>query len=98
MIINEEKEMEWKDITSYSRGDTEKIPLWWKAEIKHIRLTVGNYHTYYPDKKTWLMHCKPWYDTHILKANNLEDAKKEALGLVTQILNDVLNQVNNKYK
>jgi len=86
--------MEWKDITTYSQGDTENIPRWWKAKIKPLGLKVGHYHIDYRDGKTWIMHCKPWFDTHILKAKNLEDAKKESIQLVKTFLDNIQEQLN----
>jgi len=85
--------IQWEDITSYSRGDTERIPRWWKASVTGIRLSVGNSHIYYKDNKTWLLTCAPWFDAKALKATNEHDAKAEGLMLVRGILEHTLEQM-----
>ena len=71
--------MEWKDTTSYSRGK-ERIPICWSAKIGRLRVSVLSSHIYYPGQ--WVMHCKPFYDTHKLDVETKEQAQAKALQLV----------------
>jgi hypothetical protein len=73
--------MQWNDATSYSR-DGNRTPRWWETKIASLRVSVGNSHIYYPTGDTWIMHCRPWFDTYVLKAKTEVEAKKEALELV----------------
>ena len=74
----------WKDITSYSsHGD--HVPHWWEAHVGDLRIAIGNNHIYYPDGKTWILHCSPWFDTFPIVGVADEIAAKEAaLNLVKE--------------
>lgn len=82
--------MIWEDATTYSRGDEDRIPHWWRAKIDHFHLSVGDRHTYYPKGDIWLLNCSPWYNAHPLNAKNLEDAKAEAISLVKERIKKIL--------
>lgn len=45
----------WKDATSYSRMDTERVPTVFETEIGGCRISVIVGHIYYPN--TWIMTC-----------------------------------------
>lgn len=48
--------IEWKDVTSYSQGQREKIePTAWECRIEGIRIWVSCGHIYYPGQ--WIMNC-----------------------------------------
>lgn len=73
---------EWKDITSYSRGDREREPTSYRLALGRLHVTVTSGHIYY--KGRWVMHCAPFYDTYPLEGvDTLEDAKTRALALVS---------------
>jgi len=83
--------MNWKDVTTYSRDDKDKCPHWWRAEIDHFHLSVGDRHIYYPKGDTWLLNCSPWYNAYPLKAKSFEDAKAEAISLVKERIKKILD-------
>jgi hypothetical protein len=67
----------WKDITTYSRGETERIPRIWEIEACGIRISVHR-HIHYP-KDTWLLTCLPFFDCRELSSKDVELAKQEAI-------------------
>ena len=71
--------MEWKDTTSYSRGQ-ERIPTCWTAKIGNLRVSILIGHDYYPDE--WVMYCHPFFDIYPLNVNTKEQAQAAALALV----------------
>ena len=86
--------MKWKDITTYSQGDKERIPCWWKANLETIDLRVGNKHIYVEEDK-WIMHCEKFgFDIHILESDNEEDAKKEAVELVKAKIREIYAELD----
>ncbi len=57
----------WRDITSYSQGDTVREPRTWEFELTpDVYICVTKGHHAYLDQ--WVMHCDPWFDTHLLPA------------------------------
>ena len=86
--------MNWKDITTYRQGDKERIPSWWRADLKTINLQVGNRHIYVEEGK-WIMNCEKFgFDIHILEADNEEDAKKEAVELVKVRIREICAELD----
>lgn len=78
----------WKDITSYSRGDEERIPTTFELDKKVLRICVTSGHRDY--KHSWIMHCyQLQIDTRELSAKTLEKAQIEAV----KIANDCLNEL-----
>ncbi len=70
--------VEWKDKTSYSRGDKKRIPTIFALEIQGLRIVVTNSHIRH--KPAWVMHCAAFgIDTHRLTADSLEAAQEEAI-------------------
>lgn len=80
----------WKDITSYSRNDTERIPSVFEAKNGHLSICVLNSHRDY--RPEWVMHCVELrIDTrHLPHAKTADEAKKEALTVVYERLDDLL--------
>ena len=72
--------MEWKDTTSYSKGDKDRIPSSWSANIGKLRIVVVSNHIHYPGR--WVLHCSPFFNTHELKVDTKEQAQAEAARLV----------------
>ena len=72
--------MKWKDTTSYSREDKERIPVIWLCSAGDISVCVHR-HIYYPPDQ-WLLTCRPFFDKYELPDKNIDDVKKTALGMV----------------
>ena len=45
----------WKDVTIYSRNDTERVPTIFETEIGGCRISIVIGHIYYPN--IWIMNC-----------------------------------------
>lgn len=77
--------MEWKDITSHSRDDKERIPNTWDTKAGNLRITITRGHIYHRGSpEPWVVHCRPWFDTHPLKgikADDIEGAQTKALAM-----------------
>lgn len=68
----------WKDITSYSQGEKERVPTTYEAVAGTLRIVITNGHIYH--KGEWVAHIRPFgIDTKPLKAKTLDDAKAEAI-------------------
>jgi hypothetical protein len=77
--------MEWKDTTSYSRGDKERVPTTFTIGGSRLSITVTCSHIYY--KPGWVAHCHvAGIDTRPLKATSLDEAQREAYELVSSNL------------
>jgi hypothetical protein len=70
---------EWKDATSYSRGEDHSKPRSWSIDIGPLRLVVVSEHIYHPGE--WVMHFAPFYNEHELHVKTIREAQKEALSL-----------------
>lgn len=86
--------MPWKDTTSYSRDDKERIPTCFSKTpgptIGMITVTSG--HIYYPGK--WVMHCsKLGILAKLLNAQTKKDAQNEALAIVRKIVTDMFSEL-----
>lgn len=71
---------EWKDCTSYSRGDTKRIPTTFEAKAGPVRLCVTSGHIYY--RGQWVGHAFPLFQDRLLKASTRDEAQAELVGLV----------------
>lgn len=77
--------LQWKDISSYSKGDKERVPTAWELQLsRRVRIVVVRGHIYRPD--SWVFHCDPWFDTCNLDLapthENRHEAMSRALALV----------------
>ena len=70
----------WKDVTSYARGDTKRIPVSWEIEQGNLRIVVSRHIHYGPD--AWTVTCYPVLDTKGLNSKVLAEAATEALARV----------------
>ena len=72
----------WKDITSYSRTDAERIPSVFETKEGKLSICVTNSHLDY--RPGWVMHCVELrIDTrHLPHAKTADEAKKQALTVV----------------
>ena len=58
--------IEWKDITSYSRGDKKQEPTTW--EIRHGKLSICVVRGHRQSATEWCFHCPALgFDTHPLE-------------------------------
>ena len=80
----------WNDITSYSRNDAERIPSVFEAKSGHLSICVLNSHVDY--RPGWVMHCDVLRinTRHLPHAKTAEEAKKEALTVVYERLDDLI--------
>lgn len=72
--------IEWKDQTSFSRGETDRTPRVWTGRVGAVSIAVLR-HRDYPD--TWVMQCELislW--PRDLETNDVDDAKRKALDIV----------------
>lgn len=84
---------QWKDTTTYRRGDTERKPTCWSLNInRRMSLTVLTGHIYNPDQ--WVMHFNPFLDTHDLglpaDQHTAEEAQEKALTIAKDILSKAM--------
>lgn len=80
----------WKDITPYSRNDTDRIPSVFEAENGLLSICVLNSHVNY--RPEWVMHCDALLinTRHLPHARTEDQAKKEALTVVYERLDDLI--------
>lgn len=72
--------MTWADTTSYSRGDTDRIPRTWEIEAPDLRIVVSRW-IYAPG--SWFLTCAAaGFDRRDMLTDDAETAKAEALQLV----------------
>lgn|SRR5574343_228261 len=73
----------WKDITSYSRYDKERIPNTFETQVSDLKISITCGHVHYKD--SWIFHChKLGYDTAFLclsKGVSPVQAAEMAIGL-----------------
>ncbi len=72
------KKPQWKDETSYQRGEA-RDPKTWKMEIDLLCLVVTR-HIHFA-KDAWVFSFRPFYEMHQLKSKDIKEAKAEALRL-----------------
>lgn len=70
--------MKWVDATSYSR-DQPRIQTGWRAALSDLAIVVTKGHIY--AKGRWVMHCRPWYDTHDLGPDTIPVEEIQATAL-----------------
>lgn len=85
--------MQWKDITSYSRGDKERKPTTFEARAGGLRIVVVYGHIDY--RQQWTLWCKPFYDNYPLEGvTTAEDAQFEARQLVRAKIYEVVEALD----
>ena len=84
---------QWKDITSYSRDDRERIPNAWKLQLtREISITVVRKHLHNPG--SWVMHCNPWFDTHSLDLMPIPENRDEAMGRAVTLVRAKIEELS----
>ncbi len=88
--------MEWKDCTSYSRSDKERVPRTYEFRGERIRLVVTRK---YDIETTWFGCCFGIdIDGIDLHTNDLEEAKSQLVAIVKERLMKMsacLEELNN---
>lgn len=79
---------EWKDETSYSRSDTERVPRAWVTAGGGLKISVHRHIHHAPD--AWLLTCAPWFQCHELRSKAAPIAKQQALDMVRERLSAAL--------
>lgn len=79
---------DWVGKTNFSRGQQDKTPTTWDLQCGLIEIVVTRHIHYLPD--TWVLRCAPFWDTKELVAKDIEEAKAEAIQLVTAELEEVM--------
>ena len=74
---------DWKDTTTYSQSDKERIPTTWSRKLSGVRLTVTRGHIYYPDKWAYMAH--PLFDVRELNIPT-DSEPEEAMSAAFQAL------------
>lgn len=73
--------MQWKDTTTYSRGDNVREPRIWKLELENKTVLVVHRHIWY--ENTWLMSASvagcDVLDKIDLQTNDIKQAKARAV-------------------
>jgi hypothetical protein len=82
--------VQWKDVTSYSRDDKERIPSSFETRAGDLRITVTRHIHYPPD--VWLLSVAEYSRLNLieLRSRDLADAQAEALTLVRTRLHEAL--------
>jgi hypothetical protein len=83
---------DWKDITSYSRGDKERIPTIFSLNAGNFRIVIMNSHIYY--KGLWVLDAAPFFNLVQLKAKTKEEAQEEAVHIVRKELKRSLRSLH----
>ena len=77
----------WDDVSSYSRGDTDRTPNEWRYADADLRLWVHR-HISYPG--VWLLTAPPFAECRKLNSTDIEKAKEEAVAFVRDRLTKAL--------
>jgi hypothetical protein len=84
--------MNWKNISSFSRDDTDRTPNAWEAHAGGLRIVVHR-HIHFP-KDVWLLSTTPFFDRKQLTSKSIEEAKEEAVKLVCEKARAILADLN----
>lgn len=74
----------WKDTTSYSRGDRERVPRSLELTAGQVSVVVTRW--FHGEPGRWYLSCDPWHSYHLLVATDIGEAKREAVDLVSNLL------------
>ena len=83
----------WKDVTTYSRSDVERIPSVFRVEIGGCTISIISGHIYYPN--SWIMNCnKLGVKEVLLKCVKAEDAARLSIDYCKNIVSDLYKAFN----
>lgn len=83
--------LEWKDASSWGRGDVDRTPKTWVAQVGRWRLIVTRQH----QSDGWFVECGGLFNYRQLAHPDIENAKREASLLVRNILMEALDSIEN---
>lgn len=84
--------MNWKDITTYSQNDKERIPRIWHINVGPFRVSVHRHRHYEPDQ--WLLSTVPaLFDCELLSSGDLEEAKCQALAKLQVACQETIDEI-----
>jgi hypothetical protein len=85
--------MIWKDGTSYSQGDEERIPTLLKCKIKTLEIIVHRIHGI----PGWYLTCRYLESMHIkdhrLNGEDLESCKHQSIAIIKKALYDKAQEI-----
>lgn len=82
---------EWKDISSFSRGETDRTPTVWELRpTPSVRLTV---HRHISNPGAWHLSCEPWYSTFKISAQGADEAKQQAIAMIRSRARELLAEL-----
>lgn len=81
----------WKDETSYSQGDKERIPRTWTARAGGLILTISRHVHLPPD--AWVGYCRQLGIEQQLRGTTKREAQKELIFIVEQRLRELLRSL-----
>lgn len=82
---------EWKDVTSYSRDDRDRIPTSYAKSIGGLRLTITCGHI--DDRGNWRVTCRPFFEKFLNKrVENYTAEQVQEIAL--KMLSDEIDGVN----
>lgn len=85
----------WKDSTSYSRSQKERIPTSYRTEVGPLTISVTKGHIYY--KGEWYVRCSDLGIESVIGSADLittEDAQKTALDMCKKRLEAMLKAIS----
>lgn len=87
----QKKPREWEDITSYSRGQTDRTPRSWSLGVGIFRVVVSRW--IHGDKDKWYLSCDPLAERRELKAKDIIAAQEEALDLLWSAIEEAQDEI-----
>lgn len=84
--------LNWKDVTSYRRGDIERVPRTWELKLEELKYKViVTRHINY--ENTWLLTFREAnIELRDLETDDVEEAKNKAIEIVENYLNDLIKR------
>lgn len=85
------RNIEFKDVTSYSRGDNERKPTMFEANVGKLKIVVMSNHRYYPGKFVYSCHGLAIEAYELHQATTMREAAKYALMYTQNHLKQLLS-------
>ena len=87
------KKAEWKDISSFSHSDKERVPSRFEFRTKSVRVVLHRH--IYGGKDDWFVTCvEVDMERQLLASKGTEEAKSEALAMVKARLQAMLTELS----
>lgn len=83
----------WKDITTYMRGEKERVPKTWGLFLQELGYKVVVTRHIYAEN-TWILRCqKADIEFLDLETDDIDEAKEKAITIIKNYLNELLLRV-----